>query len=211
MGFDLHVGLFDIGKYRQSVEPALKNYFATGDCRDILCLLEEVSQLSADLSDPIQSSIDILQGTEFYGPSVNHIRPSPEATTSRKDLDYYVRFTVVGQLLQGLCLAKYDEQVAEQNMGRSVLIPYLYKHSRRIENFFTGEILDTGTRLDFPLGEYAEIVSSETVETLFSELNSIPVPEHNSMAEVETQFSNLRKILEMAAGDPDRVALLYLV
>jgi hypothetical protein len=211
MGFDLHVGLFDIGKYRQSVEPALKNYFATGDRRDILCLLEEVSQLSADSSDLIQSSIGTLRGTEFYGPSVNHIRPSPEATTSRKDLDYYVRFTVVGQLLQGLCLAKYDGQVAEQNMGRSALIPYLYRHSRRIENLFTGEILDTGTRLDFPLGEHAEIVSSETVETLLSELNSIPVPEHNSMGEVETQFSNLRKILEMAAGHPDRVALLYLL
>jgi hypothetical protein len=211
MGFDLHVGLFDIAKYRQRVEPALKNYFATGDRTDILCLLEEAKQFSAHPSDLIQSSINILQGTEFYGPSVNHIPPSPEATTNRQDLDYYVRFTVVEELLEGLCLAKFDRHSAEQNMGRSALIPYLYKHSSWIENAFTGEILDTGTRLDFPLGEHAEIMSLETVETLLSELNSIPAPDPNSMAEVEVQFSNLRQILEIAAGDPDRVALLYLV
>lgn len=109
-------------------------------------------------------------------------------------MDDYVRFTVVDQLLEGLCLAKFDGHSAEQNMGRSPLIPYLYKHSSRIENLFTGETLDTGTRLDFPLGEHAEIMSSETVATLLSELNSIPAPDLNSMAEIETQFSNLRQI-----------------
>jgi len=54
------------------------------------------------------------------------------------------------------------------------------------------------------------MMSSETVETLLSELNSIPARNPNSMAQAETQFSDLRQILEIAAGKPDREALLYL-
>ena len=61
-------------------------------------------------------------------------------------------------------------------MGRSELVRYLYQHSSWIERAFTGGILDTGTKLDFPLGEHAEIMSSETVRTFLSELKAIPPP-----------------------------------
>lgn len=50
----------------------------------------------------------------------------------------------------------------------------------------------------YPCGEHAEIMSPETVETLLSELNSIPPPDPNSMAEVETQ------VLESQTGSRNR-------
>ena len=208
MGFDLYISLFDLAQYRERVEPALQNYFASGEANDILRLLEEVRQRSGEASDLIQSSISILNGSEFYGPSFNHIPPAPGARTNRQDLDYYVRFTVVGQLVEGLCTVKIDGRSAEQNMGRSALVPYLYEHSSWIENLFTGEIYNAGTSLNFPPAEYAEIIASDTVKTLLSELNAIPQPDSKLMPAVAKQFSNLKQILEMASRDSGRVALV---
>jgi hypothetical protein len=95
-------------------------------------------------------------------------------------------------------------------MGRSELVPYLYEHSPWIEHAFTGGILDTGTRLDVPLGEHAEIVAPETVRAFLSELNRIPNPDPRSMPTVAKQLSDLREILIMASQDSGRGALLYL-
>ena len=39
MGLDYYVALFDIAQYRRRVEPAIKKYFETGECTDILLLL----------------------------------------------------------------------------------------------------------------------------------------------------------------------------
>ena len=146
MGLDYYVALFDIAQYRQRVEPALKKYFETGECIDILLLLQEAKTLSgSDLpesvslacSELIQSSINILNGIEFYGPSVNHVPPSPDSKTSREDLDIYVRGSVGPQLLERLCIPRKDGGPWEQNMGRSVLVRYLYEHSSWIEGAFT--------------------------------------------------------------------------
>lgn len=210
MGFDIYISLFHISQYRERVEPALRNYFATGERGEIVGLLEEVKQLSTEPSTVIQSSINILNGKEFYCPSLKHVPSSPGATTSREDLDYHVRYAVKAELLQGLCVAKIDGHNAEQNMGRSPLIPYLYERSSWIESSFTGGILDTGTRLDFPLGEHAEVMASKTVETLLSELNAVPFPDPYSMPEVAKGYSNLKRILMIAMQESDQIALLYL-
>jgi hypothetical protein len=210
MGLDLYISLFDVAKYRQLVEPTLRNYFGAGRPDEILLLLQDAKLLSSNSEFcDIQSSIDILNGTEFYGPAVNHIPPYSGAKATRADLDTYVRSTVVGQLLDCLCVPRI-EGGSSQNMGRSDLVPYLYEHSPWIEHAFTGGILDTGIRLDFPLGEHAEIVATEKVETFLSELNSIPKPDSKSMPTVAKQLSNLRQILVTTLRDSRWGALLYL-
>ena len=113
--------------------------------------------------------------------------------------------------LEGLCILRKDGGPWEQNMGRSLLARYLYEHSSWIEGAFTaGGISDKGTKLDFPVGEYAEVMASETVEKLLSELDSIPSPDPDAMPLVSKQLAHLRGILEAATRDPGQVALLYI-
>jgi len=210
MGLDIWISLFDVSQYGQRVEPALRKYFETSDCTDILLLLNEVKSGSRSDSEMIQSSIDILNGVEFYGPSVSHIPTSPQSKTSREDLDTYVRWTVVSQVLEGLCVPHKDGGPWEQNMGRSALIPYLYEHSSWIEDAFTGGILDKGVRLDFSIGEHSEILAPETVKLLLSELHSVPRPDPSRMPQISAQLSRLLDILEIATRDSTQVALLYI-
>jgi hypothetical protein len=88
MGLDLYVSLFDIARYRERVEPTLCNYFATGQLGDVLLLLQDAKLVSKNSeSCDIQASIDILNGTAFYGPALDHTPPFPDAKSSREDLD----------------------------------------------------------------------------------------------------------------------------
>jgi hypothetical protein len=203
MGVDIYLHLFDAVEYRDCVQPQLTHFFASGRTDGLISLLQELIPTAVNDSllcepDSLQFSIDILNGDEFYGPFVDHVRPSPNAQTSREDLDTYVRYTVVGQLLQCSCIPKLSGHFLEQNMSRSELIPFLYEHSSWIEHAFTGGLLDTGERLEFPVGEHSEIVTRENVLQLKSELDRLPDPQS---ASVTAELSRLREILNRATQD----------
>lgn len=210
MGADVYLQLFNLKRYRGDVGPALRRYSEERQVDLLIRLLADcitASRNTSVLNSPemLQESIDILAGRIFYGPALNHVRPFPEAVTARADLDDFVRQLVANQLLQCICVVHENGEALEQNMSRTGLIPYLYGHSAWLELAFTGSLLDNGERLDYPLGEHAEIVLRADVEKIECELRNIP----DSGAQlIDRQLQRLRRIVARALDDEDAALLL---
>lgn len=122
--------------------------------------------------DPLQDTLNILEGREFYGPSTNHTPPYKGGATTKEDLKSYIETQVYGLLLWSNCVA-YDLGVpSELTLTRGRFLPYLYEHSSDLEDAFTGAL--TGRALE--LLSSAELLAKEDLARIAEQLDRIPVP-----------------------------------
>ena len=90
----------------------------------------------------------------------------------------YVRDQLTHWILMALCVPRGRGVNPEQNMTRSPLIPYLYKHSEWIEDRFTCVVELRGGMLEIPEGEDAlELFSEEDLHEFCAELAKVPAPD----------------------------------
>jgi hypothetical protein len=136
----------------------------------------------------LQSSIDILEGREFYGPESNHVPPTPGARTNAKDLRSYVEGMVYYEIFDVLCIAYTKNVPASQILTRGRLLWYLYEHSSFLERAFTGGL--HGVSLEI-LPE-KELLDRKDLEEILDHLTLVPIPDDEAEREKE------RKKLEAA-------------
>jgi hypothetical protein len=172
--------------YSQRIAPAASRFSSSGDSAGIVSLLRQGQQrlrgvpldqhpfvIGGETFDPMQDALDVMEGREFYGPSTNHVPPTPGARTSRADLNTYIETQVYPFLFPAVCVA-YDAGVpARQVLTRGRLLPYLYEHSSVLEDAFTGGL--RGEPL--PLLPSMELLSRSVVADLLRQLESVPVPD----------------------------------
>jgi hypothetical protein len=185
--------LYTVGAYQDKLVPAAKRFEATGDTSGLCQLLADgierivhdpVAKAEVLFRDPetLQSSIDILTGREFYGPSSNHKRPYPGAKTTPDDLKYYVRTSVFAEIFETTCIT-YNSQVrAVQFLTRGRLLWYLYDQSSFFELAFAGGGLH-GTVLDYVDG--GETLNVKDLTELLDHLLVVPPPNDEEQREKE--------------------------
>lgn len=169
--------------YSQQIAPAAARFSKSGDRTGIISLLRQGQQRLravpvdqrpfSTVVDSMQDALDVLEGREFYRPSTNHVRPKPNARTSKADLKTYVASQVYGLLFETVCVA-YEEGVpARQVLTRGRLLPYLYEHSAALERAFTGGLRGK----PFPLLPSIESLSRNDTADLLQHLESVPPPD----------------------------------
>jgi hypothetical protein len=130
----------------------------------------------------LQSSIDILTGQEFYGPSTNHQAPYPGAKTTPNDLRYYVFNSVCGEIFETTCIAYNPSVRASQILTRGRLLWYLYDQSSFFELAFAGGGLH-GTVLDYVDG--GETLGVKDLSELLDHLLVVAPPNDEEQREKE--------------------------
>lgn len=141
--------------------------------------------------------LDILEGRSVHAPGRRS--SGPPAATTPDDLAAFVREHVAPELVEVLCLLPDLGVNPEANLGRAVLVPYLYQHSGWLREALTFERTITGGALEFAIGESSEWVTTENVRKFLDELAAIPRP--TSAGELQTQFDHLRELLRYALED----------
>ena len=178
--------LISVACSSQQIAPAATEFANSGNTEKIIYLVRQAQQrirkipvdqyksaIGDENYDPTQEALDILEGREFYGPSTNHVPPHAGARTSKADMKTYVDGQVFPLLFETLCVA-YDSGVpAHQVLTRGRLLPYLYEHSKALEDAFTGGL--GGKSL--PLFPYMEVISKADVASLLRNLESVPIPD----------------------------------
>jgi hypothetical protein len=94
-----------------------------------------------------------------------------------------------------------------QDMGRTNLIPYLYKKSEWIADLFTFARSVQGGTLKFELaiGESSEIFTKSDLQQFNAELSKIFPPEVPS---IKAEYDNLQALVKLALENPDLTLLL---
>src|SRR5262249_15557404 len=118
----------------------------------------------------------------------------------------YVSGPVVYELLAALCIADVAGVDPEQSVGESTLLSHLCTHSPWIAGALNGDVFGKGEPLRFPLGLQSEIMSRENVESLLSELQSVPPPDPR--LGTEKQVAALRDTFSRITLRPGTAGLL---
>lgn len=218
MGLDYYVHLFDLRAYREKALPAYQAFFERDDSSPLILLMQEIIRgidASAALPGPTLSDreiyeegIGILDGSVYYAPGANYETTRSGRKTTRENKRMYVRNGLIHMILMALCVPRDRGVNPEQNMTRSPLIPYLYEHSKWIEDRFTSAEELRGGMLEIPEGEDAlELFSEEDLHDFCAELAKIPAPEGD--LEIKKQFeeglNSLRESLrqQLPEGSPE--------
>jgi hypothetical protein len=193
VGVDTIFELYAVSAHQDKLVPAAKRFEATGDTSGLCQLLADgiervvhnpVAKAEALFNDPkiLQSSIDILTGREFYGPSSNHKPPYPGAKTTSDDLQYYVRTSVFGEIFETTCIAYNSQVQAIQFLTRGRLLRYLYDQSSFFELAFAGGGLH-GAVLDYV--DAGENLTVKDLTELLDHLLVLPPPNDEEQREKE--------------------------
>src|SRR5262245_46984430 len=188
VGLSYYIHLFDLRAYREKALPAYQAFFEKDDSAPLILLLREIIRgldVIATLPGPTLSDreiyeddIGILDGSVYYAPGANHETGRSGRKTTRENKRMYVRDQLTHIILMALCVPRDRGVNPEQNMTRSPLIPYLYKHSEWIEDRFTCVVELRGGMLEIPEGEDAlELFSEEDLHEFCAELAKVPAPD----------------------------------
>lgn len=197
MGLSYYIHLFDLRAYREKALPAYQAFFEQDDSAPLILLLQEIIHgldVSAALPGPTlldrelyEEGIGILDGSVYYAPGIDYETSRSGRKTTRGNKRMYVRDQLIHMILMALCVPRDRGVNPEQNMTRSSLIPYLYEHSKWIEDRFTSVEELRGGMLEIPEGEDAlELFSEEDLHEFCAELAKIPAPEGD--IEIKKQF-----------------------
>ena len=197
MGLSYYVHLFDLRAYREKALPAYQAFFEQDNSAPLILLLQEIIRgldVSAALPGPTlldremyEEDIGILDGSVYYAPGIDYRTSRSGRKTTRENKRIYVRDGLIRMILMTLCVPRDRGVNPEQNMTRSPLIPYLYEHSKWIEDRFTSVEELRGGVLEIPEGEDAlELFSEEDIHDFCAELAKVPAPEGH--IEIKKQF-----------------------
>ena len=218
MGLDYYVHVFNVKSYREKVLPAYQAFFHKDDPAPLLALLKEIiERLDRDMKLPgpaleskaaYQEYVELLNRTAHYDPGEDHAVSLGVTEKRLTPKQILVRDNLGSSILFALCVPRDKGVNPEQNMGRSPLIPYLYKRSERIEDLFTnGDV--QGGELEIAIGDsHPQLFTKNDLQKLSAELERVSAPEN---PELRKEFDNLRAILKLALGDPDLTLLLSLL
>jgi hypothetical protein len=187
MGLDYYLHLFNRRTYRQKILPAYRAFIEKEDTSSLTLLLKEIIstlEVNEKLPGPslwskeiYEGAIGILNGTVCYNPKGSYTNSQSKKTTL-ENKQFYVRESLIHDLLMALCVPRNKGVNPEQNMGRSSLIPYLYEKSVWIEELFTGIRKVRGGQLELTDGETAkELFTKQDLKEFSSELAKIPPPD----------------------------------
>jgi hypothetical protein len=203
------VFLLDLIQYNERLLPAYRAALGRSSERALLLqLLDEAKQIA---SVSRKTGDESLWPDEVYDEHRRILGDWPSrASTERsgKSLEEFVTDPVGPELLEAICLPRDLGLSPEQSMSEPDLMDYLYQRSHWIEDMFTSVLEPTGPDLQVKLGEWSRLFSQDETMKFRSEVSAI-LP-HAQPTEVVEGFSNLQRILALAAENP-RFALAYCV
>jgi len=215
MGTDIYLHLFNMRVYREKVAPAFQVFLRKDNSEPLVSLLKECSQiLAADKQlakrllwdmESCKEDIGILEGTVYYSPDDGESSNQGERKKTHKVRRDYARDLLISNILQVVCVPRDSELNPVQNMGRSQIIPHLYKHSQWIKDLFTSVRMVRGGELELPIGESSEIFTKEDIKEFQEALLTVPLPEDTDLSK---QYRNLRLLLKSAIENPDLTLIL---
>ena len=188
MGLDYYLHLFNKRIYDEKVLPAHEAFFVRDDSHLLINLLREMIQdvdTIRNLPGPepgikrsYEEEIGILDGSVFYNARGYGGSVQNKGKTTNEDKHYYVRYNLSYKILEMICVPRNREVIPEQNMGRSLLVSYLFEKSKWVEELFAGGRKVRGGALDYDLaiGEFSELFTKEDIQEFYDELEKIAPP-----------------------------------
>ena len=204
MSIDVLVYAFNLRRYEEEALPAVRSLFDKGEPGMLIEILRRVASASPLMEGPefafTEDRADALRILEdFAARKSSNLDTKVKWGGVERSIRSIVTTNILPDVVGSLCLRRKQTRVWAQNMSKSPLVNYAYKHSHWIQGLFTFVEAAGGGALEYPIGESSELLTQAQANRLYSELSNIPEPQSDQLLSAE--YDNFLELVKTALAE----------